>query len=316
MNQFMADSRFAYLDPRTLILDPAMQARDVELIKDKRERSAQEIKQESQSKEILEDLRNGQPIRQPITVFVIDDKYYVVDGFHRTGACLKYLEENPDAELMINSLIIENRTYAEAFSAAQDVNQAHGVGVTKDEATQAKFRKLIVNREFDLSVSQIEELVGCSRGQAGHIANGLKACKEALGNDIEMNDLESFVESLKFGLESRYYLPQSCWDSKGFPKIRRLSDAFKGKEYVPDKDDEQWEQKQIKDVSKSISRLVEFFGEDIFREGLRKFARGSQLGISISQRSKWLEKAGTIEGSIQDKNSGNKAPNVTENYEL
>lgn len=115
MNQFMADSRFAYLDPRTLILDPAMQARDVELIKDKRERSAQEIKQESQSKEILEDLRNG----QPITVFVVNDKYYVVDGFHRTGACLKFLEENPDAELMINSLIIENRTYAEAFSAAQ-----------------------------------------------------------------------------------------------------------------------------------------------------------------------------------------------------
>ncbi|HCH1199953.1 TPA: hypothetical protein NKQ06_005487, partial [Vibrio parahaemolyticus] len=63
MNQFMADSRFEYLDPRTLILDPAMQARDVELIQDKRVRSAQEIKQESQSKEILEDLRNGQPIR-------------------------------------------------------------------------------------------------------------------------------------------------------------------------------------------------------------------------------------------------------------
>jgi hypothetical protein len=164
--------------------------------------------------------------------------------------------------------------------------------------------------------SQVCELVGCSRGQAAHIANGLKACKEALGTDIEMNDLENFVEGLQFGLESRYYLPQSCWDSKGFPKIRRLSDAFKGKDNISDKDDEQWEQKQIKDVSNSISRLIEFFGEDIFREGLRKVTRGSQLGISISQRSKWLEQAGTIEGSIQDKNSGNKAPNVTENYDF
>ncbi|WP_244813340.1 hypothetical protein [Vibrio sp. B1FLJ16] len=314
----MADSRRASLDPRSLILDPAMQARDVELIKDKRVRSAQEIKQESQSKEILEDLRNGLPIRHPITVFVVDDKYYVVDGFHRTDACLKYLEENPNADLMINSLIIENRTYAEAFSAAQDVNQAHGVGVTKDEIMQAQFRKLIVNREFDLSVSQVSELVGCSRGQAAHIANGLKACKQALGSaaDIEMDDLESFVERLQVGLNCHHYLPESCWDSKGFPKIRRLSDAVKGKDYIPDMDDEDWERKQIEDASKSISRLVKFFGEDIFREGLRKVTRGSQLGISISQRSKWLEQAGTIGGSIQDENSGNKAPYITGTHDF
>ncbi|HCM1570084.1 TPA: hypothetical protein N2955_002057 [Vibrio parahaemolyticus] len=318
MNQFMADSRFEYLDPRILILDPAMQARDVELIQDKRVRSAQEIKQESQSKEILEDLRNGQPIRQPITVFVVDDKYYVVDGFHRTGACLEYLAENPNTELKINSRVIYNRTYIEAFSVAQDANQSHGVGVTHDEIMQAKFRKLIVNKEFGLSVSQVVKIVGCSRGQAAHIARNLKTCGEALGDDIYMNivDLESFVERLRFGLESKYHLPSNCWDSKGFPKIRRLSDAITGKDNMSNLDDEKWEQQQIKDVSNSLSRLITFYGEDIFREGLRKVTRGSQLGISISQRNKWLDQVGSIEGCIQDKNDGIKAPDLVENYDF
>mgnify|MGYP003660420889 FL=1 len=85
MNQYMQDSSRTKLDPRTLTLDPAMQARDVELIKDKRLRSAQEIKQEAQDKAILEDLRNGVPIKQPITVFIVNDTYYVVDGFHCSG---------------------------------------------------------------------------------------------------------------------------------------------------------------------------------------------------------------------------------------
>ncbi|HHX8585239.1 TPA: hypothetical protein ACVO3D_003706 [Vibrio diabolicus] len=307
MNQFMADSRHSNLDPRILILDPMMQARDVELIKDKRLRSAQETKQESQDKEILEDLRNGQPIRQPITVFVVDDKHYVVDGFHRTKACLKYLEENPEVDLFLPALVVDNRTYAEAFSAAQDANQSHGVGVTHDEVMQAKFRKLIVNRMFDLSVSQVVDTVGCSRGQAAHIAKGLKACKTALEGyaDIEITDLEDFIETLKFGLESQYVLPQSCWDSKGFPKIRRLSDAISGKDNFPFDEDNEWEKHQIKDASNKLSRLIEAYGEDVFREGLRKAVRGYQgyqLDISVSQRKKWRDKNGITEDSLKCEN--------------
>ncbi|TON79031.1 hypothetical protein CGH48_25445, partial [Vibrio parahaemolyticus] len=83
---------------------------------------------------------------------------------------------------------------------------------THDEIMQAKFRKLIVNKEFGLSVSQVVKIVGCSRGQAAHIARNLKACGEALGDDIYMKivDLESFVERLRFGLESKYHLPSNC----------------------------------------------------------------------------------------------------------
>jgi len=296
----MSDSRHSKLDPRKLTLDPAMQARDVELIKDKRLRAAQEIKQEAQDKEILDDLRNGLPIRQSITVFVVGDIYYVVDGFHRTGACLKYLEEKPDVDLTIPASIIDNRTYQEAFTAAQEVNRSHGVGVTPDEAMQSKFRMLIVNGEFNLTVSETVNKVGCSQGQAAHIARGLKACKEALGNYNldELINLKEFTEQLTEGLNNKYPMTDSAWDSKGFPKIRRLSDAITGNDFIPD--DENRERELIESNAKDLARLIERYDPDIFREGLRKAVRGLELGISVSSRKKWLEQAGAIRGSDTD----------------
>jgi hypothetical protein len=308
----MADSRRSKLDPRSLILDPVMQARDVELIKDKRLRSAQEIKQEDQDQNILEDLNNGLPIRQSITVFVVGDDYYVVDGFHRTGACLKYLKENPEADISIPAIVIDNRTYREAFSAAQDANIAHGVGVTSDEAMQSKFRKLIVNGNYNLSVSEVTTVVGCSRGQAGHIARGLKACGEILsqcnsGDDItETTGMTDLIEKLKDGLEVKWLLSSNCFDSKDFPKIRRLSNAITGNDLVPDLNADEWEQAQIQNAANDMSGLVDRYGEDFFREGLRKAARGSGLGVSISKRSKWLKQAGSVEG---DESFGGDDPN-------
>jgi hypothetical protein len=300
MNQYMADSRHTHLDPRTLVLDPAMQARDVELIKDKRLRSAQEVKQASQDKEILEDLYDGQPIRRSITVFLVKDAYYVVDGFHRTGACLMYLKENPEADLKIPALVIHNRTYREAFAVAQDANQGHGVGVTNDESMQSKLRKLIIIGDYSLSVSDVEKVVGCSRGQAAHIARGLKACGEVLPDnsyDADITDLSAFTEQLKEGLEVKWCLTNSAFDSKGFPKIRRLSDAITGKEFDPkDHSESEWEQLKIQEVSDAISRLLGDLGEDFFREGLRKAARGSGLGVTVTLRKKWLEQAGAVEG--------------------
>lgn len=300
MNQYMADSRHTHLDPRTLVLDLAMQARDVELIKDKRLRSAQEVKQASQDKEILEDLYNGQPIRQAITVFLVNDAYYVVDGFHRTGACLKYLKENPKEDLNIPAIVIYNRTYREAFAVAQDANQGHGVGVTNDESMQSQLRKLIIIGDYSLSVSEVEKVVGCSRGQAAHIARGLKACGEALSDNnygADITDLKAFTEQLREGLEVKWCLPNSAFDSKGFPKIRRLSDAITGKEIEPkDYSEFEWEQLKIQEVSDSISRLLEDIGEDFFREGLKKAVKGSGLGVSVTLRKKWLEQAGAVEG--------------------
>jgi len=295
----MKDSSRTDIDPRKLTLDPIMQARDVELIKDNRLRSSQEIKQASQDNEILEDLRNKLPIRLPITVFVVGDLYYVVDGFHRTGACLRYLKENPEAELTIPALVIKNRTYREAVVAAQDANQNHGVGVTADEVMQSKFRKLIVEGNHSLSVSGVMNEIDCSRGQAAHIANGLKACGKAFTNpmDLEFTDLEIYIEKLQHGLQNQFYCPENTWDSKGFPKIRRLSDIASGKEYTGiDLDNETWEEAQIQNAIRDFGRLIDRYGDDYFREGLRKYVKGTGLGISINKRNKWLEQAGSVEG--------------------
>ncbi|OEE69238.1 ParB N-terminal domain-containing protein [Enterovibrio norvegicus] len=298
MKQYIEDSYFSYLDPRALTLDPAMQARDTTLIRDKRLRAAQEIKQAAQDEAILEGLRNGVGIKQPITVFEVDDKKYVVDGFHRTGACLAYFKEEPESDLMIRSRIIRNRTYQEAFEAAQQMNQDHGVGVTPEEQGQSKFRALVVANRFELSVSEIVKELGCSRGQANHVSRALKACNKAIKGKVvaDFSKLTDFIEHLQFGLESNYYLPRSIWDTHGFPKVRRLSDAVTGKDFTPrDMDNEEWQKHQINSVEERINRLLKDYDEDFFREGLRKAVIGSGLGISVSKRSKWLEQAGSVE---------------------
>ena len=74
MNQYMSDSSFTDLDPRDLILDHYMQARDPELIKNNKAREAQIKKQEEQDKDILDDLLNGGEIKLPIVVFEVDGK--------------------------------------------------------------------------------------------------------------------------------------------------------------------------------------------------------------------------------------------------
>ncbi|HAS6182208.1 TPA: hypothetical protein I7160_02230 [Vibrio vulnificus] len=298
MNSYIEDSCFRELDPRTLILDPAMQARDTALIKDKRVRAAQEIKQESQDKELLDDLRNGFGIKQPITVFEVDNKAYVVDGFHRTGACLKFLKESPDSELTIKARVIRNRTYQEAFAAAQEMNQNHGVGVTKDELGQAKFRSLVVAGNFDLSVSEIANTVGCSRGQANHVSRALKACHKALDGAVvgDFNTLAEFIDCLQDGLESHYHFRTQIWDSHGFPKVRKLSDVVSGNGFMPsDMSDDEYEKFMINSVKDRITKILNDHGEDIFREGLRKAVLGSGLGISVSKRSQWLKQAGSVE---------------------
>ena len=313
MIQFMKDSSRTDIDPRKLTLDPIMQARDVELIKDNRLRSSQEIKQASQDKEILEDLRNNVGIRHAITVFVVDNVNYVTDGFHRTNACLKYLKENPNADIKIPALVINNRTYREAFAAAQDANQEHGVGATADEVMQSKFRKLIVEGDYSLTVSEIRERAQCSQGQAAHIARGLKACGEVLakGANVEFTDAASFTEHLQDRLEMKCYIPSSVWDSKGFPKIRKLSDAISGKGFMG-QDDETWVEAQLKGAMNDITRLITSYGDDCFREALRTKVRATGLGISITKRNAWLGQAGSVKGNDVPEGWDGSVPSIVE----
>ena len=299
MNQYMSDSSFIDINPREVILDPAMQGRDTNLIRDKNTRRAQELKQESQSKEILDDLHNGVGIKQPITVFEVSGKKLVIDGFHRISASLEYMDKAKCDDFRVKARLIRNRTYTEAFLAAQEVNQGHGVGVTKDEVNQSKFRALVIAGKYDYSVSELTKLIGCSRGQANHVMRALRACAEAIQGKLEdYSSLDSFTRQLQKNLENRYTeaAKSSTWDARGFPKIRRLSDIVSGKSYTPkDMDNEEYRHYLIEEAYTKIDSLIESVGEDNFREALRKTARGSTLGISITRRDKWLEQAGTLE---------------------
>lgn len=290
MNQYMSDSSITDFDPRELVLDPILQARDPQLISNNKDREAQIRKQALQDKDILEELLNGGQIRLPITVFEVGGKYYVVDGFHRTRACLAYLTERPTESIKIKSKLISNRTYTEAFLAAQEVNQGHGVGVTRAEVTQSKFRALIVNYEFDLSVSELENRLVCSRGQANHASKALKACREVLGdlNQSDFNDLNELNETLRTRLTDKYSLTDSTWDSVGFPKIRKLADAHSGKNLLSQIDDsDSWFQHRTESATADLNRMMENYGPSIFREALRKAVRGHELGISVTRKDAW-----------------------------
>ena len=303
----MADSSLTDLDPRDLILDPLMQAREPELIKTNKEREAQITKQAMQDSEILNDLLNGVGIRLPITVFEVGSKRYVVDGFHRTKACLEFLKEKPEESITIKAMLIKNRTYNEAFLAAQEMNQNHGVGVTNEEITQSKFRSLIVTSQFGLSVSQLMKVASCGRGQADHFRKALLACADALQGISTDKDIsvQHLVEILSEQLSEKYYLTSSAWDSKGFPKMRRLSDAYSGRVMPSIEDGEEWTDYQIKQAIKNFNNMIEYYGPGVFREALRKTVRGQELGITISRKSTWEEAQGYSDESNYLENQGN-----------
>lgn len=303
MNQYMSDSSFTDLDPRELILDPYMQARDPELINNNKDRDAQLRKQLTQDNDILEELLNGGEIRQPITVFQVDTRLYVVDGFHRTKACLKYLQNRPEESIMVKAKLITNRTYEEAFIAAQNMNQDHGVGVSKDEARQATFRALIVQREFVYSVSKLKGILLCSQGHAHNTQRALKACEEVLSDirtDISI-DIAHLTELLKERLTDKYGLTAAAWDNKQFPKVSVLAKAYSGKE-VTFNDDEEKLKHLIACSTEDITKLIRNYGEGVFREALRKAVRGTGLGISVTKKTTWEEEHGFTDDSqhLQD----------------
>lgn len=298
MNQYMSDSSFTDLDPRKLILDPNMQARDPELIANNKDREAQMRKQDSQDREILDDLLNGGTIRQPITVFEVGDKLYVVDGFHRTKAALQFLDKRPEETLKVNAKLIKNRTYEEAFIAAQYMNQGHGVGVSKTEVQQSMFRTLVVQRQFSFSVSELRKKFSCSQGQATHIQRALKACSEVLydlSSDKQISVVH-LIDILHDRLKEKYNLTASAWDSKRFPRIRKLSDAYTGKE-LPLVDDDEKLRQLIGNTRKDIEKLINVCGAGVFREALRKAVRGQELGIAVTKKSTWEAEHGYTEDS-------------------
>ncbi|WP_076011386.1 ParB N-terminal domain-containing protein [Alteromonas abrolhosensis] len=307
MNLYSSDTIDTDLDPRDLVLDLMIQAREPELIRKSKDREAQITKQSMQDSKILKDLLNGVGIKQPITVFEVEEKLYVVDGFHRTKACLEYLKKKPDEPMTIKAVLVKKRTYVEAFLAAQEMNQEHGVGVTAEEITQSKFRSLIVSNKFGLSISKLMELVGCDKGQAAHYRRALIACANALEGVIQDKNIsvQQLAEVLKTRLEEEYYLTDSAWDSKGFPRMRKLANAYSGIVSEPPAETQEWIEYRTNQAIKNFTNMMKYYDAGIFREALRKAVRGQELGITISKRATWESANAYSDEANYEENHGN-----------
>lgn len=318
MNQYMSDSMFTDLDPRTLVLDPMMQAREPELIKKAKLREAQVIKLAQQTDDILEDLLQGGAINVPIEVFEVGAKRYVVDGFHRTTACLEYLKKRPNESFTIRAKVIKNRTYEETFLAAQEMNKSHGVSVTKEEETQSKFRKLIVDAKFELSITDIRETAKLKKTQAAHTRHALLACKEAIEGiqAFESLPFAERIESLRKALADKYDLTASAFDGKGFPKMRKLADVYSGKENLFVDGTDEWTQHQMKGAERSFKKMIEHYGAGIFREALRKVAREEQLEISVTRKATWEAKNGYTKEADYEENSNKPSELIMDEIEF
>ena len=318
MNQYMSDSMFTDLDPRTLVLDAMMQAREPELIKKAKLREAQVIKLAQQTDDILEDLLQGGTINVPIEVFEVGAKRYVVDGFHRTTACLEYLKKRPNESFTIRAKVIKNRTYEEAFLAAQGMNETHGVSATKQEVMQSKFRKLIVAEHFELSISEIMETAKLKKTQAAHTRHALLACKEVIDDirSYKSLPLAERIESLHRALKDKYDLTASAFDGKSFPLMRVLADAYNGKDNLYTNGTDEWTKQQMNGAERSFKKMIEHYGAGIFREALRKVAREEQLDISVTRKASWEAKNGYTEEADYEENSNKPSELIMDELEF
>jgi hypothetical protein len=74
------------INSKELVLDPFFQARQTEIIEQPKEQAAKAITRQASIDSIVADLKAGKGIKETLIAYELDNKVFVVDGFHRTEA--------------------------------------------------------------------------------------------------------------------------------------------------------------------------------------------------------------------------------------
>lgn len=280
------------INPSLLILDERYQSRQTQLIKDTVARAASDNSRQRQLAEIATSLENGNGIKEPIEAYDLYGKLYVVSGFHRTEACHTFLKNNPGKSLLVPVKIYRGYSETEAYLDSLTKNEEHGTALDKSEKMQNRFKQSLLQGENLETVSkrQTAKLFNCSPSQGLNIIRAQAACIETGLPSVSdwMDDYQKAATKLKKKLLSRYEaLTSDDFDKDGFPIIRRLADAYEGKDI---KDDLSNDELELKEVVRQVTKIEELLSKNptAFRKALNRLDKKA-LGIVVKRE--WDEGA-------------------------
>ena len=273
------------LDASSLVLDEYYQSRQSALDTNNKTKAAAEILKEQQIKEIVVDLESGKGIHTPLKVHEIKGRLYVVSGFHRTLACQKYMRKHKGKQVLVPAYVTPNSTRADAFRDSLTQNAKHGVQLSKSERLHNQFKLQIMEGENVIIQSKRDTATayGCGNTHGGHLSNALKACKAVGIPTVEewSKSPQRAAKGLRQRLEAAYGMMPDSFDKDGFPKARKLAEAYTGIDPLKDLNDDDLEKLAIEHSHNEIEKLLAQDPE-AFRKALKRFDREA-LGISFKR---------------------------------
>jgi hypothetical protein len=285
------------IDPSLLILDRRFQGRQTNLIYDESCQAAVEISRQQQIQDVLTSLENGNNIHTPLEACELFGELYVVDGFHRTEACHKFLKANKGINLQVPVLIHRGFTEADIYLMSLTMNRSHGTALSPSERWQNQFKRHLMQGEH-IQVGSKRALAkeyDSKESQGLHIQRALNACIEAglpSSNEWAKNYGKA-VTKLKKALIAAYNdLEVFNFDKDNFPIIRPLADASTGrKEFPVEQSEEDLRKQKITDATHALEEIIVKHGGDCFREALKRLDR-QELGLTI--KKEWNKSAVTL----------------------
>jgi hypothetical protein len=286
------------INSKELVLDPFFQARQTEIIEQPKEQAAKAITRQASIDSIVADLKAGKGIKETLIAYELDNKVFVVDGFHRTEACHRYLKENPDKSLEVSVEVYRGYSKGDAYRHSQRINRSHGTALAASEVQHNDFKARVIDGNYKGTKRGLADEFSCAPSQGLHIMNALKACEAHHKAVAPLWDEypEEAIERLQQLLIQQYGISDKQFDKDGFPKIRPLSNAYKGIVFGGDLTDEEQENKAIKDLTRQLDCLIAENGGERFRAALKKVgcndtAKSGYKHLGISIKKSWDEDA-------------------------
>jgi len=286
------------INSKELVLDSFFQARQTEIIEQPKEQAAKAITRQASIDSIVADLKAGKGIKETLIAYQLDNKVFVVDGFHRTEACRKYLKENPDKTLEVNVEVYRGYSKGDAYRHSHGVNRSHGTALAASEVQHNDFKARVIDGNYKGTKRGLADEFSCAETQGLHIMNALKACQthhNAVGPFWDKHPEEA-IKTLQELLIKQYGMSDKQFDKDGFPKIRPLSNAYKGIIFGNDLTDEEHENNAIKDLTRQLDYLIADNGGERFRAALKKIgcndsAKSGYKHLGITIKKSWDEDA-------------------------